>query len=218
MSHEHTHSDADLRQMFTREYWDERYSTSERIWSGRPNQRLVEEVADLPPGTAMDVGCGEGADAVWLAGQGWTVTGVDVSGVALERAEHHAAEAGVGERTSWLRADVFAGDPLPGGVDLVTAAFVHVPPDVFDAVYGALAAAVAPGGSLLVLAHHPDDVHTGLRNTDLSHLLFAPDAVTRLLPADLWDVVTADVRTREHVTDEETFEVSDTVVRAVRRA
>jgi SAM-dependent methyltransferase len=221
MSHDHDHqaqgADADLRQMFTREFWDERYSSSQRVWSGRPNQRLVEEVGDLAPGTAMDVGCGEGADAVWLAGAGWTVTGVDVSGVALDRAAAHAAEAGVGERTSWLRADVFAGDPLPGGFDLVSAAFVHVPPDAFDAVYGALAAAVAPGGSQVVLAHHPDDVHTGLRNSELSHLLFAPDAVTRLLPPGEWDVVTADVRTREHVSEGETFQVSDTVVRAIRR-
>lgn len=216
--HGHGHgSDADLRQMFTREFWDERYATSDRIWSGKPNQQLVDEVADQEPGTAMDVGCGEGADAVWLARQGWTVTGVDVSGVALERAEKHAVDAGVGERTSWLRADVFAGDPLPGGFDLVSAAFVHVPPDDFDAVYGALAASVGPGGSLLVLAHHPDDVHTGLRNTELSHLLFTPDAVTRLLPEAEWEVVTSEVRTREHVKDGETFRVSDTVVRAVRR-
>ena len=218
MSHEHHHGDpADLREMFTREFWDERYSSSQRVWSGRPNQRLVEEVADLAPGSAMDVGCGEGADAVWLAGAGWTVTGVDVSGVALDRAAAHAAEAGVGDRTSWLRADVFGGDPLPGGFDLVSAAFVHVPPDAFDRVHGALAASVGPGGSLVVLAHHPDDVHTGLRNSELSHLLFAPDAVTRLLPAEQWDVVTAGVRTREHVADGETFQVSDTVVRAVRR-
>ncbi len=227
MSHQHGHdhgptdgttgSDTDLRQMFTQEYWDERYSSSQRVWSGKPNQRLVEEVADLAPGTALDVGCGEGADVVWLADRGWTVTGVDVSGVALERAEQHAAEAGVGERTSWLRADVFAGDPLPGGFDLVTASFVHVPPDDFDSVYGSLASSVARGGSLVVLAHHPDDTHTGLRNADLAALLFAPDAVTRLLPEAEWDVVTADVREREQVHEGETFVVSDTVVRAVRR-
>ncbi len=208
----------DVHEMFTEAFWDERYATSTRIWSGRPNQRLVEQVAGLPPGTALDVGCGEGADAGWLAAQGWTVTGVDVSGVALERAAAHAVEAGVAERTSWLRADVFAGDPLPGGNDLVAAAYVHVPPDVFDRVYRALADAVAPGGTLFVLAHHPDDSHTGLRNSELSHLLFAPESVVALLDPDRWDVVTAATPTREHVHDGTSYTVTDTVVRAVRRA
>ncbi|WP_340539676.1 class I SAM-dependent methyltransferase [Nocardioides sp. GXZ039] len=208
---------SDLRDMFTREFWDERYATSHRIWSGEPNGQFVEQVASLAPGTAMDVGCGEGADAVWLATHGWTVTGVDVSGVALERAAEHAAEAGVGEQTSWLRADVFAGDPLPGGFDLVSAAFVHVPPDDFETVYGALADAVAPGGSLVVLAHHPDDEHTGLRNADLTALLFTPEAVVALLDPEGWEVVTAATPTRSVVHDGREIEVTDTVVRAVRR-
>lgn len=206
----------DLSHMFTEEFWDERYATSDRIWSGNPNARLVEEVADLTPGTAMDVGCGEGADVVWLADHGWRVTGVDVSGVAIERAAAHAAEAGVADRTSWQRADVFALDPLPTGVDLVAASYVHVPPDRFEAVYRHLAASVAVGGTLVVLAHHPDDHHTGLRNSDLSSLLFTPEAVTSLLDPGTWDVVTSRVVTREQVHEEKTHVVSDTVVRAVR--
>lgn len=210
----------DLREMFTREFWDERYATSHRIWSGRPNARLVEEVADLQPGTAIDVGCGEGADAVWLAAQGWSVVGVDVSGVALERAAEHAAEAGTGvaERTSWERVDLFALEALPAAADLVTASYVHVPPDQFDAVYGHVAAAVAPGGTLVVLAHHPDDVHTGLRNSELSHLLFTPEAVVAVLDPAEWEVVTARVVTRDHAHEGVTHEVSDTVVRALRRS
>ncbi len=225
MSHEHQHEHAadarpseDLRHMFTAEFWDERYAQSERVWSGNPNARLVEEVADLAPGTAVDVGCGEGADVVWLAARGWHVTGVDVSGVALAKAAEHAAEAGVSDHTSWQRADVFALDPLPGDADLVTASYVHVPTDLFAAVYGHIAAAVAPGGTLVVLAHHPDDVHTGLRNSELSHLLFAPEAVTGLLDPATWDVVTSRVVSREHVHEGTTHQVSDTVVRAVRRS
>lgn len=217
--HQHDHSDQpDLTHMFTQEFWDERYATSQRIWSGNPNARLVEEVEPLRPGTALDIGCGEGADAVWLAGHGWSVTGVDVSGVALERAAAHAAEAGVAKRTAWQRADLFALDPIPTGVDLVAASYVHVPPDRFEAVYRHLAASVGPGGSLVVLAHHPDDVHTGLRNSELSHLLFAPEAVTGLLDPAEWDVASSRVVTREHVHEGTSHQVSDTVVHAVRRA
>lgn len=208
---------SDVHEMFTERYWDERYESSQRVWSGKPNLRLVDQVAELTPGTALDVGCGEGADVVWLASKGWTVTGVDVSGVALSRAEGHAAQAGVADRTSWSRLDVFAGDALPGEFDLVTASYVHVPPDLFDRVYRALAAAVRPGGSLVVLAHHPDDVHTGLRNSELSHLLFTPEAVVSLLDADEWDVVTTETPTREHVHDGTPVAVTDTVVRAVRK-
>jgi SAM-dependent methyltransferase len=223
--HTHDHTDgaataaptADLTHMFTAEFWDERYSTSHRIWSGNPNARLVEELADLTPGTAIDVGCGEGADAVWLARQGWTVTGVDVSSVAIARAAEHAAEAGVDGLTSWARADVFALDPLPAGVDLVTASYMHVPPERFDEVYRHVISSVGVGGTLVVLAHHPDDVHTGLRNSELSHLLFTPEAVTALLD-DHWDVVSSRVVTRDHVHEGTTHQVSDTVVRAVRRS
>lgn len=222
MSHQHGHDHEpqpaeDLTHMFTEEFWDERYATSHRIWSGNPNARLVEEVADLTPGTAVDVGCGEGADVVWLARLGWTVTGVDVSRVALDRAAEHAAEAGFADRTSWERVDVYALDALPTGADLVTASYVHVPPEKFDAVYRHVAASVAPGGTLVVLAHHPDDVHTGLRNSELSHLLFTPEAVVAVLDPDAWDVVSSRVVSREHEHEGVTHVVSDTVVRAVRR-
>src|SRR5215213_10656781 len=90
--------------------WNERYAGSNQIWSGQPNQALVTEVFELPPGRALDVGCGEGADAVWLARRGWDVTGLDVSGVALDRARLHARDAGVVVR--WVRAGlVEAGLP-----------------------------------------------------------------------------------------------------------
>ncbi|MDT7576084.1 MAG: hypothetical protein QOH17_2417, partial [Pseudonocardiales bacterium] len=82
--------------------WDERYASLDQVWSGRPNGALVAEVAQLRPGRVLDVGCGEGADAVWLAQQGWDVTALDVSQVALERAALHARQAGVTVR--WVHA------------------------------------------------------------------------------------------------------------------
>ncbi|MGA8257866.1 MAG: class I SAM-dependent methyltransferase [Nocardioides sp.] len=211
--------DISLADMFTETFWDERYASSTRIWSGKPNVRLVEQVAPLTVpagGTALDVGCGEGADVVWLAQQGWQVTGVDVSGVALERAEQHAVDAGVGERTSWVRADLYAGDPLPTGNQLVTSSFMHVPPESFERVYKAVADAVGPGGTLVVLAHHPADAHLGIRNPELNALLFAPDAVVDLLDPAEWDVHPSEP-TREMEHDGRTLTLTETVVRAVRR-
>ena len=223
-THGHTHGDAptDLDQMFTQEFWDERYAGAATVWSGNPNKRLVEQATDLAPGTALDVGCGEGGDAIWLAEQGWQVTGVDLSAVAVARAAEHADGAGVGERASFARVDLRAGDPLPGGEgahDLATAAFLHVPPDDFDRVYAAIAAAVRPGGTLLVMGHHPADVEAGIRDSAFDILLFTPERVLATLDLDLWDVRVAEAQTRTSLghESEHPVTVTDTVVRAVRR-
>jgi SAM-dependent methyltransferase len=202
--------------MFTQEFWDDRYAASHRIWSGKPNPRLVEHASALSPGTAIDVGCGEGADVVWLAGQGWEVTGIDVSTVALDRAREHAAEAGVADRTTFRQVDLLAGDALPGPVDLVSVQFLHLPSSVFGRVYATLAAAVRPGGTLLVGAHHPADAATGLRNARLAELLFGPEAVTALLDPEEWEIERAETPTRAVEADGRTVVVTDTVVVARR--
>ncbi|WP_030710963.1 class I SAM-dependent methyltransferase [Streptomyces sp. NRRL F-2580] len=135
------------------EFWDERYSESTRIWSGNPNATLVREVQRLAPGRALDLGCGEGADAVWLARRGWRVTGTDISKVALGRAAEHAAEAGVGDLVEWQRHDFTESFP-EGEFDLVSACFLHNYGDFPRArVLRTAAAAVAPGGVLLVVGH-----------------------------------------------------------------
>src|SRR3954466_10678342 len=87
------------------EFWDQFYGEREQVWSGKPNVVLMEEIHGLEPSTALDLGCGEGADAIWLAGQGWRVPGADISQAALDRAAIHAAEAGVAERITWARHD-----------------------------------------------------------------------------------------------------------------
>ncbi|PZG08443.1 FAD-dependent oxidoreductase [Nonomuraea aridisoli] len=135
------------------EFWDGRYGESERIWSGEPNVALVREAADLTPGTALDLGCGEGGDAIWLARRGWRVTAVDISRVALERAAAQAAEAGVGDRVDWQRHDLGASFP-EGSYDLVSACYLHSPVDMpREKILRAAASAVAPGGVLLVVGH-----------------------------------------------------------------
>ncbi|CAN5740008.1 class I SAM-dependent methyltransferase [soil metagenome] len=135
------------------EFWDELYGKRPQMWSGRVNVVLADEVADLEPGTALDLGSGEGGDAVWLAQRGWRVTGVDVSTVALARAEAHAAAAGLTDRITWERHDFGATFPS-GSFDLVSAQFLQSPVELDRiTVLRAAAAAVAPGGTLLVVSH-----------------------------------------------------------------
>lgn len=145
--------------------WDERYRSHPHVWSGEPNPVLRAEAADLAPGSALDAGCGEGADACWLAARGWRVTGVDISSVALERAAAEAERLGL--TVTWQHLDL-ARDPLPGTYDLVSAHYLHLPKDVRRRFLSHLAAAVAPGGTLLVVGHDPSDMHTTVRRPNLA--------------------------------------------------
>jgi SAM-dependent methyltransferase len=135
------------------DFWEARYRDTARLFSGRPNDLLVREAAGLPPGTALDLGCGEGGDAIWLAATGWRVTGVDVSATALERAARHAVEAGVAERTGWERHELGRSFP-DGAFDLVSAQYLQSPVELDRrGVLRRAARAVADGGTLLVVMH-----------------------------------------------------------------
>ena len=142
--------------------WDRRYAEREQLWSGQPNGALVAEVANLTPGRVLDVGCGEGADAVWLARQGWDVTALEVSGLALRRAAQLARDAGVTVR--WVHAGLAEAALPPGSFDLVSAQYPALLRTPNAAAERALLAAVAPGGLLLVVHHAGMDtqpVHDG---------------------------------------------------------
>ena len=174
-------------------FWDDRYRESERIWSGNPNSGLVGEVADLAPGTALDLGCGEGGDAIWLARQGWQVTATDISRVALDRAAGHAAQAGVGERIDWQRHDLGVSFPA-GSFDLVSAAFLHSFGDMpRERILRAAAAAVAPGGVLLIVGHAAKPSWgDGHPHHDV-HLPAAAEVVASLELADAeWEVLVSE--------------------------
>lgn len=214
------HDEADLAEMFTEAYWDERYRTRDALWSGRPNATLVAEVSGLSPGQALDAGCGEGADSIWLAGQGWQVTGVDISAVALDRAAGHAAAAGpdIAGRITWQRADLLDWDPGRDSCDLATAHFMHFPTGLRDDAFRSLAAAVRPGGTLLIVGHHASDIGTVPR-PPVPDLFFSGDDIAALLDPAGWDVITNAAPGRETTHPEHGNQVTvhDAVLRARRR-
>lgn len=127
------------------------------MWSGRPNGRLAAEVADLVPGRALDVGCGEGADAIWLAGRGWTVTAIDVADVAVGRAREAAEHAGV--TVEWMCGDVLQTPFAAGSFDLVSVQYPALPKAAGEAAMRALLVAIRSGGLLLAVYHDLDDEH-----------------------------------------------------------
>ncbi|MBW9205732.1 methyltransferase domain-containing protein [Mumia sp. zg.B17] len=193
MSNDATEPTAPAEPTDPTEFWEQRYGSSDRIWSGKPNPLLVREVADLTPGTALDLGCGEGADAVWLATQGWTVTGVDISQTALDRAAVHAADAGVADRTTWERHELGVTFP-DGSYDLVNAHYLQSPVALDqDGVLRSAAEAVAPGGTLLVVMHGGWPSWAEPHEHSVPHAVFPTlDEVLDVLslPEDEWTVVT----------------------------
>jgi thioredoxin reductase/protein-L-isoaspartate O-methyltransferase len=206
--------------LLTQDFWDARYGSAEQIWSGNPNPQLVAQVADLAPGSALDVGCGEGADAIWLAEHGWQVTAIDISSVALERAVKRAREAGhkIAERIDWQQADVVKWDPAPHQFDLVSAQFMHLPRPAREALHRRLAAAVRPGGTLLIVGHHPADLETTVGRPHLPDFLYTPEDVSATLDAAEWEVTAATAPGRQALDPEgRSVTIRDAVVRAVRR-
>jgi len=209
MQHEHHAGHGDTE--YTQEFWDERYGSADRIWSGRPNVQLVAQVADLPPGEALDVGSGEGADAIWLASRGWKVTAVDVSAVALDRAAR-AAEA-LGVTITWEQRDMLSWDPGAARFDLVSAQFMHLPLAAQESMHARLAAAVRPGGTLLIVGHLHSELHAHIA----PRFRRAEDIAASLDPAD-WQVLVATSFERQATgQDGEHVTITDSVLRAVRR-
>jgi SAM-dependent methyltransferase len=207
--------------MFTQSFWDERYGSRDALWSGNPNPRLVEHDSPLAPGAALDVGCGEGADAIWLAERGWQVTALDVSPVAMERGARRAAEldAELARRIDWVQADLLAWTgPEPDAYDLVSAQFMHLPPEPRASLFRRLAASVRAGGTLLIVAHDFSDTQIhGLRPHGDDELFYTAGAVAATLDPDRWEVIHAAAvpRTATHP-DGHPMEVHDAVLNARR--
>lgn len=193
--------------------WDERYAEAEQMWSGEPNNALVREVDGLRPGRALDVGCGEGADAIWLASIGWDVTALDVAEVALDRARLHAVAAGVD--VTWVRSRLLDAVFDPAGFDLVSAQYPALRRTPDDDAERALVRAVAPGGTLLVVHHDMSDPTHALENGFDPHDWVGPGDVARHLGPD-WLVEVDEVRDRTVSGGAGAHHHQDVVLRAKR--
>jgi len=156
--------------------WDQRYSGPDLVWSAGPNRFVADEVTALPPGRAIDLGTGEGRNAIWLAERGWRVTAVDFSAAGLAQAARLAAKRTV--TVDWVQADLLAWQPAPGSYDLALIAYLHLPSADLARVFRAAAAAVAPGGTLLVVGHDRDNIARGHGGPQDPDRLYTPTEVT----------------------------------------
>jgi 2-polyprenyl-3-methyl-5-hydroxy-6-metoxy-1,4-benzoquinol methylase len=156
--------------------WDKRYSGTELLWSAEPNVFVARELASLPPGRALDLGAGEGRNSIWLASQGWTVTAVDFSRVALDRGAALAGRAGVS--VEWVHADLRHHEPEPGAYDLVLVVYLQLAqPDVHH-VLSAARSAVAPGGTVFVVGHDRTNIADGYGGPQDPERLYTPELIT----------------------------------------
>lgn len=200
--------------------WDHRYG-SERLWSGNPNGTLVHEVEGLAPGTALDVGAGEGGDAVWLAEQGWTVTASDISRRSLDRIETAAAQRGLTVTTRHVDANTLDAYPA-GAFDLVSLQYGAIPRTPDQRAVHTILDSVAPGGTLLVVGHDLEPMRAGDHHGDAGTIHFDPDAYVRLddfatalAAAPDWHIDTHETRPRPPGAVS-THHVDDVVLRAHR--
>ncbi|WP_068270626.1 class I SAM-dependent methyltransferase [Aldersonia kunmingensis] len=211
-AHEHDHP------VFDREFWEQRYADG--MGSAGVNPQLIEYTADLVPGRALDAGCGVGSDAIWLAERGWQVTATDIAEGALKLARERAEvlDPAVAARIDWQRADLTESEPV-GEFELVCSHYVH-PTGSHTEFVGRLAAAVAPGGTLLLVDHQPGGDHK--HRDERAPMVFRSAAeLGAALDPDRWEIVFAGERTRtvtghdghEHTLDDAILVARNTAAR-----
>ena len=206
---------------FDKDYWESHWQDARERGAGPeipPNPYLADETGSLVPGTALDAGCGEGSEALWLAAQGWQVSGADISSEALLRASERAAEAGLSDRLRWIEADLSTWQP-DTRFDLVTTHYAH-PAMAQLAFYERISDWVAPGGTLLIVGHlhSPDTSQDHGHGHPPEEASVTAASITASLDPALWDVVTAAEQARS-LSDRAggAVQLHDVVVRATRR-
>lgn len=187
---------------YDRSFWEQRWTQAldahgDRVAQRPPNAHLVAEIADLPPGRALDAGCGHGSDAIWLAARGWDVTAVDFAATALSHARATADATGpdVAGRIAWVEADLATWTPPRDGYDLVVCLYVHVDGSVEEMVRR-MATGVARGGTLLLVGHRPIDPATGAATAAAGQRQVSVEAALAALDPGRWQPVVAAERPR----------------------
>jgi len=194
--------------------WNDRYATAEYVWMAEPNIFLAAEAETIPAGRAVDLGCGEGRNAVWLAEQGWTSTGVDFSDVGLDKGRRLAADRGVD--VTWVCADPTTWSPPEDGYDLVAVCYLQIPADHRRQAIGVAGRALAPGGTLLVIGHDSTNLTGGTGGPPNPDMLYRPADVLADLDAAGIDVTVERAETVERVVAGDERPALDCLVR-VRR-
>lgn len=159
-----------------REAWDERYRSKDSVWGAAPNRFVVEVFSGRPAGRVLDLACGEGRNAVWLAGLDWTVTAVDFADTAVERGRQASQAAGLD--IDWIAEDVLAYEPGPGSFDAVLIAYLHLPDEQMATVLEHAAAALTPGGVLMLVGHDVRNLTDGVGGPQDAAILHTPEGVT----------------------------------------
>ena len=192
--------------------WDRRYADSELLWTAEPNRFVVQELSSLPPGQGLDLACGEGRNAVWLAERGWRVTAVDFSPVGLSKARRLAAERKVS--VDWLLADLLDYQPAPDKFQLALVAYLQVPAEQRAAVLLKACSALVSGGVILVIGHDLTNLSEGVGGPQDPSVLYTPDEIVAELPGLF--VQRAERVRRPVEVDGQIHDAIDTLVRAAR--
>lgn len=193
--------------------WDRKYAAQDLLWSAEPNRFVAAELSLLPAGRALDLACGEGRNAIWLAERGWRVRAVDFSSVAVDRGKGIAQRRGV--EVDFEVADLSTFRAEPAAYDLVVVAYLHLPWPQMQAVLQNAAEAVAPGGQFLLVGHDHDNLTAGHGGPQDAAVLYTPDQVAAVLEGFEIDKA---VRVRRPVaTATGDVEAIDNLVRATRR-
>jgi SAM-dependent methyltransferase len=195
-----------------REEWDRRYEGGELLWTAEPNRFLVAEITELAPGRALDLACGEGRNAVWLAGRGWRVTGVDFSEVAIEKARRLAGAREV--EVEWLVADLLQYRHQPEAFALVILFYLQVPAAQRRQIVRAAAKAIAPGGTFLMVGHDSRNLEGGYGGPKDAAVLYTPEDV--VVDLNGLEIERAEVVERPVETPEGERVALDALVRAHR--
>ena len=192
--------------------WDSRYAGDELVWSAEPNRTFAAEVTGLTPGRAIDLACGEGRNAIWLAAQGWDVTAVDFSQAGLDKARRLAAARAV--HVTWVHADLHDYCPASASFELVAVIYLHLPAASRRLVFGRAADAVAPNGTLLVIGHDKTNISAGWGGPQDPAILYGPADV--LADIEGLQVTRAERVERDVATELGPKVAIDVVVRATR--